>query len=255
MNNNTGIIMSQEKKKRGRKRKNKRYFTDITEAAIVAYNQLDPDDSRRSKIYQRFIYYPFDKLAEFLINTFKMQHFNMPFTDIKNYLVAHFVEKIHMYQKQNGKAFSYFTRIGINWLIIGNKDAYKEKLRYAEVSALDVNRDLQSEVAYNDYQQELQEFTKLFTTYYDANLATFFPKKKDMRIAEAILWLFSNTDSIEKYNKKALYVLIRERARISDTQYITKIVISIKKNFNHMFSEYRKTGYFTPLETTSDKFF
>ena len=47
----------------GRRRKNKRYFTNITEIAINAYNRCD-DQQLKNKIYNRFIHYPFDKLAE-----------------------------------------------------------------------------------------------------------------------------------------------------------------------------------------------
>ena len=46
------------------------YFTKITEIAIIAYNKTD-SPVRREKIYRRFIYPAFMKLAENTINKIK----------------------------------------------------------------------------------------------------------------------------------------------------------------------------------------
>ena len=52
-----------------RKPKNKIYFTQDTENAIIEYNKCD-DPIKRNKIYQEEIQYPFEKLAENILNTF-----------------------------------------------------------------------------------------------------------------------------------------------------------------------------------------
>ena len=61
------------KKKRGRKRTKKRYFTEDTELAIAEYlasnNQVE-----RDKIFNSRIHYAFYKLAENLIHTFKFYY-------------------------------------------------------------------------------------------------------------------------------------------------------------------------------------
>ena len=51
----------------------KNYFTQDTEDAIVRYNN-EPDSSNRSKIYEREIHYPFFKLTENIIHTFKFYY-------------------------------------------------------------------------------------------------------------------------------------------------------------------------------------
>ena len=60
-----------------RKRKNKIYFSQDTEDAIVEYNKTK-DYVKRNKIYVESIQYPFEKLAENILNTFKAtrQHLN-----------------------------------------------------------------------------------------------------------------------------------------------------------------------------------
>ena len=56
------------------KKKSNNYFTKITDIAISAYNKSD-SMVKREKIYRRFIYPAFMKLAENLIN--KMKHISI----------------------------------------------------------------------------------------------------------------------------------------------------------------------------------
>jgi hypothetical protein len=105
-----------EVKTRGRKPKNKQYFTKDTENAILLYNQLE-NDYERNKLYDAEIKYPFDKLVENIIHTFKFYHFDVPYEDVKHEVVAFLNEKIHKYTDPNkGKAFSYFSIKIIHWL-------------------------------------------------------------------------------------------------------------------------------------------
>ena len=59
-----------------RKRKNKIYFSMDTERAIIEYNKTD-DPLQRNKIYKESIQYPFEKLAENVLNTFKFSYFDV----------------------------------------------------------------------------------------------------------------------------------------------------------------------------------
>ena len=79
-----------------RKRRNKRYFTKITEIAINAYNGID-DYKLKNKIYNRFIHYPFDKLAENVIHTYKTYYFDVPYDDVKANVVAFLNQKINKF--------------------------------------------------------------------------------------------------------------------------------------------------------------
>jgi hypothetical protein len=57
-----------------RPRKNKMYFTQDTEDAIVAYNK-SISDREKNQLYKDRIQYPFEKLAENILNTFKFTYF------------------------------------------------------------------------------------------------------------------------------------------------------------------------------------
>ena len=62
--------LAPEPKKRGRKRTKKRYFTEDTDLAIKEY-LASSNQPERDEIFKTRIWYPFYKLAENLIHTFK----------------------------------------------------------------------------------------------------------------------------------------------------------------------------------------
>ena len=79
---------------RKRRKKSKNYFTKDTEDAIVRYNR-STNSKERSDIYEGYIHWPFYKLTENIIHTFKfyntdvedledLQHEIITFLLIKN---------------------------------------------------------------------------------------------------------------------------------------------------------------------------
>ena len=60
-----------------RKKKSKIYFGSSAQEAIVEYNSTT-DPVLRNKIYKERIQYPFEKLAENILNTFKFSYFDVP---------------------------------------------------------------------------------------------------------------------------------------------------------------------------------
>jgi len=231
-----------KKKKRGRKPTKKLYFSYINEKAIVAYNQ-EPDQHKRNKLYREYINYPFNKLVENMIHTFKFYYFDVPYSDVKAEVVAFLNEKIHKFTEGKGKAFSYFSIIAKNYLIIANNANYAKMKQKAEISTIDDQRDLGQEASYTDFQEVLKDFTDQFVEYYDTNLNIIFTNKRDIIVADSLLELFRIRQNIENFNKKALYILIRERTGLK-TQNITKVVNKLKKDFGLMFKEYQRTGHF-----------
>jgi len=230
-----------EPKTRGRKPKNKQYFTKETENAILLYNSLD-DVYERNRLYDAEIKYPFDKLVENIIHTFKFYHFDVPYEDVKHETVAFLNEKIHKYVDPNkGKAFSYFSIIAKNYLIIHNNSNYNKFKNTEPTEAIDDARNIINEVLREEEVAEKKEFMDLFTEYIDANLTVLFKKQSDICVADSILELFRNRVNIENFNKKALYILIRDRTGVK-TQYITRVVNTMKNAYGEMYYNYKHTG-------------
>jgi len=226
--------------KRGRKASKKQYFTVVTENAIIAYNN-ETDDHERNKLYRDHIHQPFDKLVENIYHTFKFSYFDIPYEDIKCEVVAFLNEKIHKYKFGKGKAFSYFSIIAKNYLIIQNNYNYAKLKSRVDVTEIDESRNLDNEISFSDSQTQLRDFTTLWCDWYDKNLSSIFTASRDIIVADAILELFRMRENIEDFNKKALYILIRERTGLR-TQNITKVINIMRDDFERMYAHYHRTG-------------
>ena len=81
-------------------RKGRVYFTKETEAAIVRYNSLDPkkDADERSNLYQDHIHWPFYKLTQNIIHTFKFYYTEVEnLEDLQHEIITFLLSKIHLF--------------------------------------------------------------------------------------------------------------------------------------------------------------
>ena len=229
-----------------RKPKDKIYFGTPAQDAIVEYNKTK-DPSKRSRIYEERIKYPFEKLAENVINTFKFSYFDVPKKDIQTEVVSTMVEKMHMYKEGKGRAFSYFTIIAKNHLILKNNGNYKRWKQNALISEMPETWNPENDFYQTEEATEFREFNDIMLEYLDRHLATVFTKKRDIQIADAVLELFRRSQYIENFNKKHLYLLIREMTDCK-THYITKVVNIMKQHQKKMLNEYLENGDFSVSE-------
>ena len=235
----------------GRRRKSKRYFTKITEIAINAYNQCD-DQRLKNKIYNRFIHYPFDKLSENVIHTYKTYYFEVPYEDVKANVVAFLNEKIHKFKGENGRAFSYFTVIARNYLFNENNKNYERMKMRDGIEVIDTSRNIINEVYDKKQQEALKDFMDYYVRYMDYNVFILFNKDRDRKIADSLTELFRTRDNLYSYNKKALYILIRERTGVQ-TQYITKVVGKMKLIYRELYLDYM-SGDVLPITHRVEEF-
>lgn len=222
---------------------NKMYFTIDTENAIIAYNKSE-SLYEKNKLYDTSIKYPFEKIAENVLNTYKFSYFDDSPADVKREVVSQMISKIHMFQEGKGKAFSYFTRMALNHLIILNNANYKRYKQTDIISALPENWDTSEDPAILEASETHMEFRNLMLQYWDKKLNSVFDKQRDIQIADAVLELFRRVDYIENFNKKNLYLLIREMTGFK-THYITKVISIMKKHQDKILEEYLSTGDIT----------
>ncbi len=228
-----------------RKAKKKQYFTQETEDAICRYNALDPDKAQhiRNKIYNEHIRAAFEKLAENIIHTFKFYYFDVPSEQVKHEVVSFLVLNIHKFQKGKGKAFSYFSIVAKNYLILNNNKNYKKYKNSDQLTTLDYGRNLVSEKKQVEGVDFMKEFVDDMVGYWDENLTKLFRKKRDIQIADAVIELFKRRGDLENFNKKALYIMIREMTDVK-TQHITKVVNTMKSHYLKISENYYQTGSF-----------
>jgi hypothetical protein len=231
-----------------RRPKSKNYFTKDTEAAIVRYNN-EPNPEVRSDIYRDEIHYPFFKLTENIIHTFKFYYTEVDNIEhLQHEIITFLLTKMHLFNPDKGaKAYSYFGTIVKNWLIIYNNKNYSKRLKSAPVDDLYKDETYSYSLEDERIVDNLSYFIDNYIKYVEDNFEDFFPKGNDAKIADAILELFRKRESIEIFNKKALYIYIREIMATNGlevkTPKITKIANKLYDLFKGSYIFYLETGY------------
>jgi hypothetical protein len=223
-----------------RKSKNKQYFTSDTEQAIIEYNLTD-NQRVKDLLYRDRIKPAFDKLAEIVYNKWKFSYFDDEPQDVMCEVVAFMIEKIHMYKNGKGKAFSYFTIVARNYLILNNNANYKRYKDTDIMSAMPDHWDTENNFTEEVRNDDHRTFNSIMLKYWDKHLENFFPKKRDLQIADSVLELFRRAEYIENFNKKSLYLLIREMTG-HPTHYITKVVNKMRERQMELYNEFEKEG-------------
>jgi hypothetical protein len=217
------------------------YFTPETEAAIIAYNRSE-DPREKDRIYNDHIQQAFFKIAENVYNTFKFSYADVSPLEIQKQAISHMVANIDKYEPGKGKAFSYFSIVAKNWFILDNNTTYKRFKKHVEIcEQVGDSGEFIIEPEHEKQESETREFITLMVDYWDKNVHKMFNKEKDLKIAHAVIEIFRNADRIDVYNKKALYLYIREIADCQ-TQKITKVINKMKSTQRNIAEEYLNRG-------------
>lgn len=228
----------------------KNYFTQDTENAIITYN-TSLDFGERSKIYNDRIHYAFFKLTQNIIHTFKFYHTEVEnIEDLQHEIITFLLSKIHMFNPSKGtKAYSYFGTIVKHWLILYNTKNYKKKVASVPISSLNDDHSMAYTIEENNspsdklsHNDKISLFMDLYVDYCTNNIYTLFPKENDAKIADAILELFRKRENLDIFNKKALYIYIREIIDVK-TPKITKIADRLYDIFKRNYIFYLENGH------------
>jgi hypothetical protein len=230
-----------EKKK---KPSSNNYFTQETEDAIVAYNRTTSTDEKE-KIYHKHIHYAFFKLTENIIHTFKFYYTEVDnIEDLQHEIITFLLQKMHLFNPEKGaKAYSYFGTIVKRYLIIQNTKNYKKRVDKAPVEELykDLNHSYELDTPLNqaDY---ISDFIDQYVEYCSERIYELFPKDKDAQVADAILEVFRKRENIDIFNKKALYIYIREMIDVK-TPHITRVADRLGEIYKEQYIFYLNNGY------------
>lgn len=228
--------------KKERKPKTKRiYFGPEVDLAIVRYNATD-DSAVKSLIYNNEIRTAFEKLVENIVHTFKFYYTgDQSLIHAQHEVTSFLVEKLPKFKSSQGKAFSYFSIVAKNYCILRNKSNYKKLITHESLNA---TSEIEIEYVLDDksVEEDKTAFISIYIAYWDKYLDTIFPKKMDRIIAASIIELFRKKDKIELFNKKALYIYIREMSD-GNTQQITRMVKTMKDKYNRMYADYMDLGW------------
>lgn len=223
-----GLTKKGAVRKRKPKTKNV-YFTSDTEEAILRYRKALSIEER-NKIYNAEIHNAFYKLSENIIHTFKFYYTEVDnIEDLKFEVISFLLQKLHLYDQSKGKAYSYFGTIAKRYLIIYNQKNYKKLLAKIEVSEIDNQYGTHESLVLDPDYEEIDrlDIIELFIKNVDDNLLDLFEKDDEMKAADAILEIFKKRENIDIFNKKALFIYVKEIANVPSNT-ITKVVKKLK---------------------------
>jgi DNA-directed RNA polymerase specialized sigma24 family protein len=226
-----------------KKKKGVQYFTQDTENAIVLYNNTT-DFDLKSRIYNEKIHYAFFKLTENIIHTFKFYYTEVDnIEDLQHEVITFLLSKIHLFNPEKGaKAYSYFGTIAKRYLILSNQKNYKKRIETSPIELLEEDERHSYDMEESPYNERLSMYIDDFTDYCTDNIFDLFPKGEDAQIADAILELFRKREYLDVFNKKALYIYIREQVD-AKTPKITKIANKLYEVFKKGYVFYLEHGY------------
>src|ERR1035437_1197725 len=246
------VFQPQAKLRRRRRTKNvsRMYFTEDSQEAIVLYNNTE-DLAIREKIFRERILQPCQKLVENVFNSFKFSYFETGPLDVQKECLTHLVANMHKFDPtrtsrndptKKTRAFAYFSIIAKHYLILLNNTNYKKFNQNVEISDERNENTIQLQQDDKYYaQQELTDFIKLIIDFWEKNVNKIFNKQRDLNIANAVIELFRNNANVPMFNKKALYLYIREIADCR-TQQITKVINKMKPIYSKIRESYAANG-------------
>ena len=207
-----------------RKRSGKHYFTKDHENAIIQYVATD-DQRLRTQLYVEYIGPAFNEMVDKIVYTYKFT--NLPNIDsLKGECKVWLTTILDKYDPNKGsKAFSYFSVITKNWFI--HKVKKNAKRARTEVLYDELPKDIESErlVTTNQYhsQREEKEFWMSLWVEID-NWDTGNLKENEKKVLEAVKILLNSIDEDEMiYNKKAIYLYLRELTGLNTKQVVNNL--------------------------------
>jgi len=201
------------------------YFTKVHEDAIIEYNN-STDFARKTFLYETLIHPALDEMVDKIVYTYKFNTLPNIYElqqDCKVFLVT----ILHKYDPaKNSKAFSYFSVIAKNWFIAQvKKNAKKNAKEVSLENYLGMDLIQGSDLLVVDdftIQQERDEFLELLKAEIESWDSTSM-RPNEKKVYEAIKTLIVNADKLEIFNKKAIYLYLREITGLNTKQIVAQL--------------------------------
>ncbi len=230
--------MTQQKRPRRRRRSSKNnYFTKVHEQAIIDYSNTQ-DKSIRTELYIKYIGPVFDEMVDKIVYTYKFT--SLPNIDcLKEECKIWLTTILDKFDpEKNSKAFSYFSVITKNWFI--HKVKKNSKSIKVEVSFDDVKGEVErnhltsgASNQYENWREDREFWTNLWSEIDKWDQMKL--RENERKVLESIKILLNSVDEIEIFNKKAIYLYMREITGLN-----TKQIVSNLNRIRSRYAEFKK---------------
>ncbi len=222
-----------------KKRKKNNYFTKVHENAIISYALTD-DKIIRTELYIELIGPALDEMVDKIVYTYKFN--NLPNIDyLKDDCKIWLMTILDKYDpSKKSKAFSYFSVITKNWFIHKvkqNSKKLKRDLQYESITSAVESEQLVETNPYEIDRETYEFWQHLFREMDSWDKLKL--KDNERKVLEAIKILFNSIDEIEIFNKKAIYLYMREITGLNTKQIVNNLN-RIRKRYRNFKGEWVK---------------
>jgi DNA-directed RNA polymerase specialized sigma subunit len=207
-----------------RKKSGKHYFTKDHENAIIQYVASD-DQAERTRLYIEYIGPAFNEMVDKIVYTYKFT--TLPNVDsLKDECKVWLTTILDKYDPNKGsKAFSYFSVITKNWFI--HKVKKNAKRARTEVLYDELPKHLEtSHVTTTNKSDEIREEREFWIALWTEieHWDTGNLKENEKKVLEAVKILLDSVNEDEMiYNKKAIYLYLRELTGLNTKQVVNNL--------------------------------
>jgi len=217
-------MTSRTRRRRGKNsNKKNHYFTKVHEDAIVKYANTE-DRELKSALYIEYIQPALDQMVDKIIYTYRFT--SLPNIDyLKEECKIWLTTILNKYDPSKGsKAFSYFSVVTKNWFIHQVKKT--QKRNKTEVFLEDLLNQLEENIislepTYEEKRSDLEFWGSL-----NGEIDTwdsFMLKENEKKVLMAVRILLDSADTIEIFNKKAIYLYLREITGLNTKQVVNNL--------------------------------
>jgi hypothetical protein len=220
--------------RRSRTKKSNQYFRKEHEQAIIEYCATKCN-RRKTELYVTLLRPAFSEMVDKIVFTYKFT--TLPNIDsLREECKVWLITVLDKFQPDKGhKAFSYFSVITKNWFIHKVKKQKRKNQREVEYDA--APKKYEQEYLSTDESWVTEQLEKEFwKSFYEdlKNWESNDMRENDERVYKAIIVLFESKDDIEIFNKKAIYLYLREITGLN-----TKQVVNSLNKFREQYRDFK----------------
>lgn len=202
------------------------YFNNETQQKIKEYQETELK-SEKDKIYVEHIMPAFDELVTKLISVYKYNASNEDMNHLKNDCITFLFETIRKWDASKGKkAFSYFNVVAKNWLTIQTRRINKNSRRSVSIDeAGDMTLQEKECLAIidSDYENSPEDILRnreINSTILVEleKVSKILVKENDKKCIYAIIHIFKNVETLDYFNKRAVFVYLREISGLDSSE-------------------------------------
>ena len=205
------------------------YFTQVHEDAIVEFCSTD-DFDRRNELYANLIQPVFSQMVDKIVFTYRFT--TLPdIDDLRDECKVFLTTILSKFDPAKGsKAFSYFSVVTKNWFIHKVKKHKKKLEREVPIDIAELDPEIHFVDEAETYESKKMRKERLVKLREEMeSWKDEFDKDKEKKVYDAVMMLFDSVDEIDIFNKKAVYLYLRELTGLSTKQIVVQLTKMRKK--------------------------